>query len=82
MLPGMVTYVWFTPTRTGEFQILCAELCGVAHAQMRGFVIVEEQREYQAWLGEQQTFAALTSSTREQDLSSLRAVQAERETRE
>ena len=32
MIPGMVTYFWFTPTRTGEFEVLCAELCGVGHA--------------------------------------------------
>ena len=28
MIPGMVTYFWFTPTRTGTFEVLCAELCG------------------------------------------------------
>ena len=28
MVPGMVTYFWFTPTRTGTFEVLCAELCG------------------------------------------------------
>ena len=28
MIPGSVTYFWFTPTRTGTFEVLCAELCG------------------------------------------------------
>ena len=56
MLPGMVTYFWFTPTRNGEFEILCAELCGVGHPDMRGFVIVEDDADYQEWLGEQETF--------------------------
>ena len=32
MIPGMVTYFWFTPTRTGTFEVLCAELCGTGHA--------------------------------------------------
>ncbi|HJT12171.1 MAG TPA: DUF2189 domain-containing protein [Dongiaceae bacterium] len=57
MIPGMVTYFWFTPTRTGTFDVLCAELCGSGHAYMRGRVVVEEETEYQAWLGQQRTFA-------------------------
>lgn len=64
MVPGHVTYMWFTPTRTGTFEILCAELCGVGHAVMRGGVVVEEEAEYQAWLQEQRTFAQLLASAR------------------
>src|SRR3569623_1662033 len=60
MVPGSVTYFWFTPTRTGTFEVLCAELCGIAHAQMRGNVIVQEESEYHAWLEKQQTFAMLS----------------------
>ncbi len=41
MVPGMVTHFWFTPTRTGEFDVLCEQLCGVAHFAMRGRVVVE-----------------------------------------
>lgn len=59
MIPGSVTYFWFTPTRTGTFEVLCAELCGVAHAQMRSTVIVEDEAKYHAWLEKQQTFAEL-----------------------
>jgi cytochrome c oxidase subunit 2 len=61
MVPGMVTYFWFTPTRTGEFEVLCAELCGVGHAFMRGYVQVVEEKDYQVWLQEQQTFAELST---------------------
>jgi cytochrome c oxidase subunit II len=57
MIPGMVTYFWFTPTRNGTFDVLCAELCGGGHAYMRGRVVVEGEIEYQAWLGQHQTFA-------------------------
>ena len=42
MVPGMVTYFWFTPTRTGTFEILCFELCGLGHPDMRGVVVVDE----------------------------------------
>ena len=61
MIPGSVTYFWFTPTRTGTFQVLCAELCGQGHAYMRGGVMVDTEEDYVAWLGEQQTFAQLTA---------------------
>jgi cytochrome c oxidase subunit 2 len=57
IIPGMVTYFWFTPIRTGNFEVLCAELCGVGHHVMRGNVIVDEQGSYDKWLGEQETFA-------------------------
>jgi cytochrome c oxidase subunit 2 len=57
MIPGMVTYLWLTPIRTGTFEILCNEVCGVGHSAMRGKVVVESESEYQAWLGKQKTFA-------------------------
>jgi len=57
LVPGMITYFWFTPTRTGTFQVLCAELCGIGHHAMRGTVVVDKPAEYQAWLQEQETFA-------------------------
>jgi cytochrome c oxidase subunit II len=60
MVPGMVTYFWIRPIRTGTFDVLCAELCGAAHYQMRAKVIVEEESEYRAWLGQQKTFAELS----------------------
>jgi cytochrome c oxidase subunit 2 len=57
MVPGSVTYFWFTPTRTGSFEVLCAELCGLGHAIMRGRVVIQEEGEYHAWLQEQRSFA-------------------------
>ncbi len=61
IVPGMVTYFWLTPTRTGSFDILCFELCGVGHYAMRGTVVVEEESAYEAWLQEQPTFAELSA---------------------
>jgi len=57
LVPGLVTYVWFTPTRTGKFDVLCEELCGIAHFTMRGNLVVEEERAFQAWLSSYPTFA-------------------------
>jgi cytochrome c oxidase subunit 2 len=57
MVPGMVTSFWFTPTEAGRYEILCAQLCGVGHANMRGVVVVEDDASFQAWLKQQPTFA-------------------------
>jgi cytochrome c oxidase subunit II len=57
MVPGMVTYFWLTPTRTGPFDALCEQLCGTAHFTMRGRVIVDEEKDFQAWLATQPTYA-------------------------
>ena len=56
LLPGLETRFWFTPTRTGTFDILCAGFCGVGHAQMRGSIVIEDEDAYRAWLGKQPTF--------------------------
>jgi cytochrome c oxidase subunit 2 len=62
-VPGLVTYTWFTPTRTGSFDLLCEELCGIGHFAMRGRMVVEEPAAYQAWLGRQSTFAQTQGRT-------------------
>lgn len=61
LVPGMQTYLWLTPTRTGRFEVLCEELCGIGHHTMRGAVIVDEPDDYETWLANQTTFAAQAS---------------------
>lgn len=68
LVPGLITFFWLTPTRTGTFDVLCAELCGSGHYAMRGKVVVEEQAAYDAWLAEQQTFAQRQAQIKEKAL--------------
>ena len=58
-VPGVVTYYWFEPNKTGEYEVLCAEYCGVGHYAMRGGVIVQDKKDYKQWLSEQETFSDL-----------------------
>ncbi len=58
-VPGQRSYFWFTPSRTGEFEAVCAELCGIAHFAMRGRVEVVEAERFEAWLAEQPTHGEL-----------------------
>jgi len=64
LVPGIVTYFWFTPMRTGKFDILCAELCGVSHYNMRGTLVIDEPAAFNAWLNQQPTFAQLLAESR------------------
>jgi cytochrome c oxidase subunit 2 len=52
-VPGMSTRIWFDSMRVGHWEIACAELCGLGHYRMKGFVTVETPEEYEKWLAEQ-----------------------------
>jgi cytochrome c oxidase subunit 2 len=58
IVPGQISTFWFTPTRPGRYESLCAQLCGVGHPNMRGFVVVEDEAAFRVWLARQTTFAA------------------------
>ena len=49
-VPGIETKLVITPTRVGEYAVMCTELCGLGHAVMRSRAIVLSQADYQAWL--------------------------------
>jgi cytochrome c oxidase subunit 2 len=53
-VPGIETTIVVTPTRTGEFAVVCAELCGLGHATMRAKARVVTQAEFDTWIQEQQ----------------------------
>ena len=46
--------LWFTPIVEGEFELACTELCGFGHYQMRGFLNVVSEQEFQQWLSDKQ----------------------------
>jgi cytochrome c oxidase subunit 2 len=49
-VPGMEIPVWFEATETGEFELACAELCGLGHYRMRGTVRVLTPEAFEAWM--------------------------------
>jgi cytochrome c oxidase subunit II len=65
-IPGLTIPVWFVPTvttaemqaRTGnpefQYEIACAQLCGLGHYRMRGFVTVLAADEFQGWMETEQ----------------------------
>ena len=49
-VPGLAIHMHFTPTETGDFEIACAELCGLGHYKMHGMLKVVSQDEFDKWL--------------------------------
>lgn len=49
-VPGMAITVHFTAVKQGEYEIACAELCGMQHYKMRGRLLVLQPAEYENWL--------------------------------
>ena len=54
-VPGIETTILVTPTRTGDFAVVCAELCGLGHATMRAKATVVSQAEFDAWIEERRS---------------------------
>lgn len=52
-VPGRIIQGWFKPTKTGSFDIQCAEICGVGHGLMPGRIIIESPAAHAAWVAEQ-----------------------------
>jgi cytochrome c oxidase subunit II len=57
-VPGIVTKLWVTPTRLGTYAVVCNELCGIGHSQMRSIVNVVPPARFAAWLRQQKAAAS------------------------
>ena len=63
-LPGIITYYWFIPEKTGDYEILCAEYCGTGHYAMRGKVLVDDKKDYSDWLAQQISYEKMLAKNR------------------
>ncbi len=59
-VPGMNIPIWFEATKSGQFDIQCAQLCGLGHSRMKGYVTIETDEAFQAWLTEQEIYLDLS----------------------
>ena len=57
-IPGIQVPVWWVPNVTGNWEVNCSQLCGLGHYRMRGFVTVQTEAEYEAWLAEEAALLA------------------------
>lgn len=49
-VPGIVIPLHFTATKTGKYELVCTQLCGLGHYNMRAFVEIVTQEEFDKWL--------------------------------
>jgi len=49
-VPGIVIPIHFTATKTGKYELVCTQLCGLGHYNMRAYVEVVTQPEFEQWL--------------------------------
>jgi cytochrome c oxidase subunit 2 len=53
-VPGAAAHIHFTPTATGDYAILCTQLCGTGHYRMNATLRVVSQRDFTAWLAQRE----------------------------
>ena len=64
VIPGRVITGWFTPTKTGTYDIQCAEICGIGHALMPARIMIETSDQHAAWMAENSTVAVASATAR------------------
>jgi heme/copper-type cytochrome/quinol oxidase subunit 2 len=51
-IPGSLIPIWFTPIKTGSYEVICAQLCGLGHYSMKGTLVVDTPADFESWLKE------------------------------
>ncbi|PZR71498.1 MAG: hypothetical protein DLM73_15800 [Chthoniobacterales bacterium] len=61
-IPGLLIPMWFKPIKTGSYEVVCGQLCGLGHYSMKGMLVVDNPADYQAWLKERVELAGTQSA--------------------
>ena len=61
-IPGSIIPMWFKPIKTGTYEIVCGQLCGLGHYGMKGTIVVDTPADYEAWLKERQELSGQASA--------------------
>lgn len=51
-VPGRIIKGWFKATKTGVFDIQCAEICGIGHGLMGARIVIEDEAQHAAWMAD------------------------------
>jgi cytochrome c oxidase subunit 2 len=63
VVPGMETYLWFQPTQTGTFEVMCSQYCGLEHSHMLSKLIVLPEEDFTKWYQGKMKKVALKGSS-------------------
>src|SRR5678815_1061276 len=61
-IPGSIIPMWFKPIKTGTYEVICGQLCGLGHYSMKGSVVVDTPQDYEAWLKERAEMVAQSAA--------------------
>ena len=61
-VPGQAIQIWFQATDNGDFEIACAQLCGMAHYRMMGKLLIRSPKEFDAWLAQRASAASAAAA--------------------
>ncbi len=53
-VPGLAIRMHFTPTEIGNYELACAELCGLGHYKMHGIVHVVSEADFDKWIAQRE----------------------------
>lgn len=48
-IPGRTVVRWFNATKTGKYELVCAEICGVLHSKMRNYLVVDSEEDFKKY---------------------------------
>ena len=71
-VPGLITYYWFEPNKEGDYEVLCAEYCGIGHYGMRAKVVVDNEENYEKWLEQQETFSNFIATLNDKEIKKIK----------
>ena len=71
-VPGLITYYWFEPNKEGDYEVLCAEYCGIGHYGMRAKVVVDNEENYEKWLEQQETFSDFIATLNGKEIKKIK----------
>jgi cytochrome c oxidase subunit II len=61
--PGIDSAMWFKPVKTGEWDIICGQLCGPGHGSMKANLVCKEEAEYDSWIKDASPAVTVTESS-------------------
>lgn len=67
-IPGRFAKLWFDTNKVGEYEVACAEMCGIHHYLMKAKMTVLSQEDYDSWKNEQEDIAIATNDTESENL--------------
>jgi len=71
-VPGLITYYWFEPNKEGDYEVLCAEYCGIGHYGMRAKVVVDNEENYEKWLEQHETFSDFIATLNGKEIKKIK----------